>query len=240
MYQQLKPGHPTRPTDKDPTVPRPPWTLEELLSRDRLQPYLAATRGDQAAAIQLYGWNSQVSAAFYESLHYLEIGLRNAMDQQLTSWAAAIGAAQPWYVDPAVPLTPPTRRKIAEARDFATRGAITEIHGKVIAELTLGFWWTLLSGKYNRRLWQPCLTHAFDSPVRRERLHSSLYELRLLRNRIAHHEPIHNRDLDAAYRLLLGTAGRISPMLCTHIDTTSRLPATLASRPTAAPEPPRL
>jgi hypothetical protein len=212
-------------------VSRLPWSIEDLLSRSRLRPYLDATFGDPAAALELYGWNSQVSAAFYESLHYVEIGLRNAMDQQLGRWSAERGATKAWYVDPVVRLTPPTRRKINSARANATRDGRPEIHGKVIAELMLGFWWSLLANEYNRRLWQPCLQRAFDGSIRRTRLHSDLNDLRLLRNRIAHHEPIHNRNLDAAYAELLETAGRISPLLRVHIEKTSRVPATLAVRP---------
>lgn len=208
-------------------MPRSRWTIEDLLSRPRLHPYLTASAGDPAAALRLYGWNSEISGAFYESLHYVEIGLRNAMDRQLARWAAQAGATQPWYVDSVVRLTPPTRRKIAAARQNATRGGQPEIHGKVIAELTFGFWWSLLAAEYNRRLWQPCLRAAFDGSVRRAYLHAELNDLRLLRNRIAHHEPIHRRDLSGAYKRLLDVADRISPVLLVRIESTSRVPSLL-------------
>lgn len=211
---------------------RASWTLDELLSRPRLRRYLDATAGDRSAALELYSWNSQVSAAFYESLHYLEIGLRNAMDLQLCQFVKDRGGTSRWYVDPVVPLTGYTRRRIAEARAFAIRGGVPEVHGKVIAELMLGFWWSLLADEYNRRLWQPCLRDAFEAPVRRAQLHGALDGLRLLRNRIAHHEPIYNRDLAVVYRTLLDTALRISPALRDRIDETSRVPVVLASRPT--------
>ncbi|TWD79698.1 hypothetical protein FB561_0762 [Kribbella amoyensis] len=171
-------------------MPRSPWTLEDLLSRARLAPYLTTCSGRIPDALILYGWNSEVSGAFFESLHYLEVGLRNAMDRQLTGWAASCGARKAWYVDEVVPLSPPTRAKIAVARHNATRDDRAEVPGKVVAELPFGFWWSLLGDEYNRRLWQPCLRYAFDGPVRRLRLHSELNGLRLLRNRIAHHEPI--------------------------------------------------
>lgn len=210
---------------------RPPWTLDDLLSRPRLRRYLDAAAGDRSTALELYSWNLQVSAAFYESLHYLEVGLRNAMDLRLCQFVKDRGGRTRWYVDPMVPLTRHTRRRIAEARAFATRGGAPEVHGKVIAELMLGFWWSLLADEYNRRLWQPCLRDAFEAPVRRAHLHGALNDMRLLRNRIAHHEPIFNRDLAAAYRALLDTASRISPVLRDRIDRTSRVPVVLASRP---------
>ena len=144
---------------------------------------------------------------------------------------AESGAQQPWYADPAVPLTSPSRRKIASARINASRDGRVEVHGKVVAELSFGFWWSLLGHEYNRRLWQPCLRSAFDGSVRRAQLHSELNELRLLRNRIAHHEPIHGRDLDQLYVRLLGVAERISPLLRSRIEVTSRVPSVLGCRP---------
>jgi hypothetical protein len=134
---------------------------------------LAATDGSLTSALRLYQWNAEVSSAFHEALHYVEVGLRNAMEKQLAAWAIGLGAPTPWYRDRLVPLTPPTRRKVEDARSNATRNGQTEVHGTVVAELMLGFWWSLLSDEYNRRLWQPCLRFAFDGPVRRTRLHSS-------------------------------------------------------------------
>ncbi|GAB3755746.1 hypothetical protein [Microlunatus parietis] len=101
----------------------------------------------------------------------------------------------------------------------------------MIAELPLGFWWTLLSAQYNRSLWPSCLRHAFEGKVRRQALHSALDIFRLLRNRIAHHEPIHTRSLVDDYALIRDTAGRISPILRQRIDSTSRVATVLKSRP---------
>ncbi len=222
-------NHRTRPQTQ--SRPRQPWTLENLLSEARLGPYLEATDGSLTSALRLYHWNAQISSAFHEVLHYVEVGLRNAMDTQLSAWATGLAAQSSWYCDPRVPLTARTRRKVAEARSNAGRGGLPEIHGKVVAELMLGFWWSLLSEEYNRRLWQPCLRHAFDGPVRRTRLHSELDDLRRLRNRIAHHEPIHGRNLAADHHRILDVAERISPRLSERIDAVSRVPGVLLERP---------
>ncbi|WP_157361974.1 hypothetical protein [Haloechinothrix halophila] len=56
-------------------------------------------------------------------------------------------------------------------------------------------------------------------------------KLRKLRNRIAHHEPIHARDLAADFTRLLDSAGRVAADLAAHIDLTSRVPAVLMQRP---------
>lgn len=205
--------------------------LARLLSRPRLDRYRADTGGDLDAALALYAWNLQVSAAFFESLHYLEVALRNTIDEALTTWAATtLNAAQPWYRDPAVPLNPATRKVVATAVSHATADGRPELPGRVLAELSLGFWWSLLAAGYNRTLWQPCLRHAFPG-ARQTRLHDAVDHLRLLRNRIAHHEPVYPRDLAADYTRLLDTAERITPRLAWWIDTTSRVPALLITRP---------
>jgi len=54
--------------------------VQQLLSTPRLAPYRQATGGDLADALTLYTLNVQISAAFYESLHYFEVGLRNRLD----------------------------------------------------------------------------------------------------------------------------------------------------------------
>lgn len=104
-----------------------------------------------------------------------------------------------------------------------------------MAELTFGFWWSLTADNYDRRLWAPCLRFAFDGPVRRRRLHSVLDELRRLRNRIAHHEPIHSRRLDLEIHRLLDTAARISPVLHDQIRATTRIPSVLVVKPSPPP-----
>ena len=64
--------------------------------------------------------------------------------------------------------------------------------GKVIAELTLGFWVDLLQSQNHRSLWvDQKLNKAFPFAKRdRGQIHGRLKEIQLLRNRISHHERI--------------------------------------------------
>ena len=206
--------------------------LALLLSQPRLDEYKRAAGGLLTPALELYAWNLTTSAAFFESIHYFEVALRNVMHEALTSWCAGLGATHQWYRDPVVvPLSPGSQTQIRQAVQRATSGGRPETPGRVVAELSLGFWWSLLASGYNRTLWQTCLSDAFVSGTRRERLHDSVNHIRLLRNRIAHHEPIHTRPLVDDYTKLLQVAERISPHLAWWIDTSSRVPAVLAGRP---------
>lgn len=54
-----------------------------------------------------------------------------------------------------------------------------------------------------------------------------LRDLHVLRNRIAHHEPIHNRPLIELHELALTTAGWVCPVTRQWIADRSRVPALL-------------
>lgn len=181
--------------------------IATALSRERLAPYLRAAGGrDVAAAVRLYEWNLAVSGAMYEALGILEVVLRNALSAQL---AAHHGTrAGQWYDDPLRVLSELAREDIAAARRRLRTLRRRETPGRVVAELSFGFWKFLLARRYEATLWTGCLRHAFPNlqPQSRAVVYRALDELHTLRNRIAHHEPIHSRDLTAdtltIYRLL--------------------------------------
>lgn len=63
---------------------------------------------------------------------------------------------------------------------------------KIIAELTFGFWCSLLNKRNAKYFWKP-LQHAFpnlDRSVKREELASTINPVRKFRNSIFHYEPI--------------------------------------------------
>ena len=80
-------------------------------------------------------------------------------------------------------------------------------------------------------LWRPCLHRAFrHARLRRAEAHRPLDYLRTFRNRIAHHEPIFTRHLEADYGSLLTVTGWICPRTREWIEHHSRVGA-LLSRP---------
>lgn len=210
-------------------------SMIQLLSVPRLATYKTACNGDMKAALELYRWNLDTSMAFFESIHYFEVALRNVIDPALQK--AALDGSRSWFDDaPQVPrpanspLTSKSQGKIKQAKNRILGAGHTESHGHIVAELELGFWWTLLSDEYNRSLWQPTLQNVFPL-ARRERLHSAIDRIRVLRNRIAHHEPLIHHNLVDDYNRLLKTASYIEPHLPWWIDSTSRLPMCLSRKP---------
>lgn len=118
-------------------------TLRGRLTPDRLGSYLRATAGDLDLAIMLYDWNISASGAFFEDIGRVEVVLRNALDQALSALGDRRGWPTPWYQRTALfPGAHGGRAldDIATARRRATRGGVPESHGKVMAELSFGFW----------------------------------------------------------------------------------------------------
>ena len=215
--------------------------IADRLTQDRLASYLAATAGDVRAAIELYDWNTQVGAALYEDLGRLEVLFRNAIDVALVTHGQARGWSQVWYRRRQLFSGKPGRRAWADveaARNRATRRGRTEVHGKVIAELSFGFWRFLCTPHYLTSLWVPALAAAFPGhphvgdPRRvRADVADRMQRLHFLRNRIAHHEPIHQRDLAHEHGELLDIVGWICADSHTWVGSLTRTPAVIGKRP---------
>ncbi|MFI5532259.1 hypothetical protein ACIA8O_27370 [Kitasatospora sp. NPDC051853] len=197
----------------------------EAYSEARLAPYLLAG-GSPTRAAALYVWNIEVSAAFVGPLNCLETTLRNSVHRELT----AKYSGPHWWRR--APLNPQSTQKITEAEQKLTRrGRPTPGPDSVVAELSFGFWVSLLSRAYDRHLWVPALHRAFPHfSGRRHDLHDALTSLLLFRNRIMHHEPIHHRALADDHAKLYRVLGYLSPGAADGIKGFDRVPAVLRHR----------
>jgi hypothetical protein len=103
---------------------------------------------------------------------------------------------------------------------------------RVVAELSFGFWVRLLRPRFQMTLWGPALHKAFPPSTKRSTVGGLADRLLAMRNRIAHHEPIHDSSLTARYADLLLLAKWLSPDLEAWIKHHSRVDSLLADRPT--------
>jgi hypothetical protein len=211
-----------------------PAVLERRLSTERLAPYRAAVCGDAARTIALYEWNAEVGAAFWAVVGHIEVLVRNAIHDQLTNWFTEQFHEPQWYLDPGRLLTAQARLDIAGARSRAVREDRVETPGRVVAELTFGFWRYLLAVRYERSLWRTCLWQAWPGQGLRREVHDKVAQLHVLRNRIAHHEPIHNRPLDSLHDTAMTVAGWVCPVTRDWIGSLSRVAGLLLERPRPA------
>ena len=149
-------------------------------------------------ALRLYAWNAQVSAAMLAPLHICEVVVRNAVSDALTS---VYGSRWPWSSGFVQSLPNPSKGYNARTDLLATRQK-WQTTGQVIPELKFVFWQTMFTSRFDSRLWMPHLRTvmphlAGTSTVRQlcSLIYTELEQLRKLRNRIAHHEPIFSRNL---------------------------------------------
>jgi hypothetical protein len=88
--------------------------------------------------------------------------------------------------------------------------------GKVIAELTFGFWRYLSTTAHHHPLWIPYLHTAFRPGTSRQAVDGPVDRLHQLRNRIAHHEPLLRRN--TATGVLSLTTHHLADRLCGSAD----------------------
>ncbi|MFJ2114956.1 MULTISPECIES: hypothetical protein [unclassified Streptomyces] len=205
--------------------------LVEAISAARFQPYVDDCEGDQAAALRLYAWDGEISRAFQGSLRDLEVSLRNRLHRQLVGRYGR----EDWWNSPRV--------RLSYASEDQVRSAEESLHGRygddfgpddMVAKLMFGFWVGLLgrSHNYEFQFWSPALRHCFRGYTgRRAPLQERFETVRLLRNRIAHHERIcHRRRLDEDFRAVVTLMSYLSPEMAALHDKYSQVPQVLARR----------
>jgi len=134
----------------------------------------------------------------------VEITLRNALHREMTT---AFGSN--WHTAVNLPLLQSEKLQISRVVVDIRRKGQSLTSDRVVAALSFGFWTTLIGkghkGSYHNQLWIPTLSRAFKkaSVKNRTDIHSKYDQLRQLRNRIAHHEPVFSQDLEDKYRTAL-------------------------------------
>ena len=101
---------------------------------------------------------------------------------------------------------------------------------RIIAELTFGFWTSLLDRRYER-LWHQIIRTTFPHMPRtnrtRQNLSSRFNKIRNLRNRVFHHEPIwYWQDLQQQHQDMLEALSWMSPEMKELVMTVDRFETT--------------
>lgn len=194
--------------------------LTKLLTTDRMTSYLIETKGDIRLAIRLYEKNTRLSEAMYGVLQGCEIALRNSIHLNLTS---AIGK-QDWYDH--IKFNQREILMVGAAKLNLLRFKKKVTPGQVISELTMGFWIRLMAPEYEKALWVKHLHKAFPYYRKPDRviIFARFDEIRRLRNRIAHHEPIFKIDGQKEYGKVMEAVGWLCPVTSAWIDTHNNYP----------------
>lgn len=165
-------------------------TLIRSLAPTRLRRFRAATDGDRAA-VRLYLLDSQIASQMHATIRLVEVALREHMHRALTE-----AFDERWFV---------SQRHLFDQR---LCGQIDEVllkvgerapAGKVVAQLMLGSWSSLLgrggakedgtTTRYAATIWTPALQATFRN-VSRTQVRRAAMSLNWARNRISHCEPV--------------------------------------------------
>lgn len=176
-----------------------------------------------------YYWNMALADALHCSLATDEILLRNTIHTTLRTFVGR----DDWYDRDDLLEEGQRKDRDKAKKHISTRGrAITP--ERVIAQLTFGFWVTLLSKPYNERFWRsdlrtpPNLKVAFPyapAKSRRNDIQAKFYAASNLRNLAFHHEPIFDlRSLADDYRRIYEGIGWIDSTMAIKIQPFDRFP----------------
>lgn len=178
----------------------PAHIFEHIVSKPRLDSYRGYWKVGADAAVGLYMWNGEVCAEVSKLLCHFEISLRNNIHRALSlSTSAGASPSVHWWDTLSVQLKPTTRQKVADVRNDAPHVLSPD---EIVSRLSFGFWPNVLNWLAKQ---QPALmpkilpAHSLSqvgaapnwwNAAARQNVLRDIFELKEVRNRIAHHEPL--------------------------------------------------
>lgn len=168
-------------------------SIEKSISIDRLSHYSNIfNTQDKKLLIQKYLLNVELSKSFYFPLQKLEITLRNNIHNILSN---QLGSSN-WFEQPDF-LTLESYKKMDEAKKNISKEVTS---GRIISELSFGFWCALFSKPYDQKIWNKYTKLIFPNILRkyatRKVLMNKINSIRKFRNKIFHFDTIiDNKEL---------------------------------------------
>ena len=204
--------------------------LQAIISAERLEKYLKAGGFKIDRALDLYAWNMKLSAAFVPLFSAAEICLRNLMVARISE---VFGTN--WWENSEFLLLLGGKGKgiVKRAENKILKKNNPLDSGRMTAELSFGFWGNMLLPKYSEALWSdmhivfPDLSAGLDQVAMYDRCE----EIRELRNRISHHEPIFTREITKDYATCLELIQWLSAVKAKWIKPHCEVMAVVRQRP---------
>ncbi|MEO8540330.1 MAG: hypothetical protein ABI577_11360 [bacterium] len=172
-----------------------------------------------------------LSEALYPSLCILEVSFRNVLNAEV----AGLRSDPEWLQHGTEFLAFNERKAIENASSTLQKQGKTRTQDNLVSELSFGFWTALLNKHYETSLWPRLLKSTFPGcpRIKRTRAVASrrFTEIRRLRNRISHHEPIWYWPLAQTHADVLDALRWLSPVSTAIASDMDRFPEVLARRP---------
>jgi len=187
--------------------------LFTALSQERLSAYQSKVNDEgHLNLFSHYAWNMALSESLYPILQTLEITLRNAIYEAAREYFKC----DDWFDDPKIIHYRYNQLAIRKAKQGLQRQNKPLESGRIIAELTFGFWTSLLDLRYEQTLLHKIVKVTFSHMPKtnrtRQYLSPRFNKIRDLRNRVFHHEPIwYWQDLAQQHQDMLEALDWMSP-----------------------------
>lgn len=173
--------------------------IKSCLSEERFTPYLKQADMDNEYAFRLYLYNARLAKAFLFPLHILEVTIRNRMSYVFSK---DYGINWPREQSFRSALTPESLKSL----DKGINRAKSNNTGDIVSELTFDFWSNLFRDEYDRSLWQINMDNLLpNTHYSRKDFQNIVKDINKLRNRIAHYEPIHKKNVSSLHTKILNT-----------------------------------
>lgn len=199
--------------------------LRLAVSHERLDRYeqRGISGGDSNLTVH-YAWNIALAESLYPSLQFLEVVLRNSVHDALSN---AYGT--PLWWDQANFLNAWGLNEVARVKASIQKDKKTITEGRIVAELTFGFWTALFAPRYEPKVWNKINKKVFLGLKKHERVRGrfqgKLNRLRQLRNKVFHHEPIwHFRTLGTDHQEVLWLIQLMRPGIVDYVKAIDRFP----------------
>ena len=181
----------------------------QTLTHARLSPYKKET-GSWREAVSLYEQNVLHGVKFMIAVQFCEVALRNEINSLLVK-----GVGLDWYQRRGALI----RRQFDQlqtAKDALKRSRKRMTNPNIVAALPMGFWVGILGKKYEKKqqYWRRFLYKGFchrPKGVDREELHDRFDQVRIFRNRVAHHDRLVHRRPQQELDRCLEAIGWICP-----------------------------
>lgn len=199
--------------------------LKQAISHERLEGYSSRKEMmGQESVYAHYAWNMALSESLYPSMQGIEIALRNSLH---TAASQRFGSEK-WFDDQLL-VHERDRGFVSSAKEILVKSGKPVEPSRVIAELSFGFWTSLFDVRYEQRLWPWLLKPVFPYMPRtmrtRAELSRRLNKIRIMRNRVFHHEPIwYWKDMERQHRDLIEAISWINPAMARFIAMLDRFP----------------
>lgn len=200
------------------------------ISQDRLAAFYKKPADHERIVLARYSYNIALCEALYPLFHILEVTLRNAICRAVSTRVSGTGTVDPTthridsWLDRDAANTPilhhGQRVLVDDAKAEIVKSSRSLSEGRLIAELKFGFWTALFSHHYGDispsqpRLWPSLFSVALpyldQSRYRRSDVDDRLRRIRLLRNRVFHHEPVWRRNIRLDQKDILEVLGWMS------------------------------